>query len=73
MVEGPKREPENLGEDSVKKEAISKLVEYRIGKNNTKSVECREVFSSYTIEQVPSLRLDVFKAQKWLKSNDCTL
>lgn len=40
-------------------EAISKLAEHEVGRNNTKSIECGKVFSSCMIEQMSSPRIRV--------------
>lgn len=63
LVEDPKKELENVGEGMRENKTISWIAVHKLGKNNTKGVECSETFSSCAILQVFLLRLDVFKEQ----------
>lgn len=47
-IENQNKVLENLGDGWGDKQAVSKLVEHEIGKNNTNCFECCKVFSIFT-------------------------
>lgn len=52
LVEDQDEKPKKLREGLREYEAIPKLAEYEVGRNNTEGVECCKVFRSCTIRQV---------------------